>query len=67
MTSKSNTSTNEDSLALKVKLDFASVVDVMEMRIKDLEERERDWALLEAIMKENAAKVTEKITLDVGN
>jgi hypothetical protein len=53
--------------AAKVKNDFSSLVDIMEKRIKELDEKERHWAMLEARMDEHAAKAADKITLDIGS
>lgn len=50
----------------KVKREFTSLVDQVEKRIEELEEKERHWAVLEKSMEEHAALAAEKITLDIG-
>jgi len=57
---------NEGGRMDKVKQDFNAVINTVEKRMKELEEKESHWAMLEASMDEHIAKVAEKVTLDVG-
>jgi hypothetical protein len=50
----------------KVKQEFTTLVDTVDKRITELEEKEARWAALEASMEEHASKVSDKITLDIG-
>jgi len=59
-------SSMEGKMGNKVKKDFATLVNTMESRIKELEEKENHWAMLETMMEEHASKTLEKITLDIG-
>jgi hypothetical protein len=66
MNNNNNNETSEGGGMGKVKQEFNSLVDTVEKRIKELEEKETHWAALEASMEEHASKVSDKITLDIG-
>jgi hypothetical protein len=63
---KKDKNVSEQGKMETVKETFSSLVDTVEKRIKELEEKERHWATLEASMEEHASHATEKITLDIG-
>jgi alkylhydroperoxidase/carboxymuconolactone decarboxylase family protein YurZ len=64
--SKKNKNVPEETKMGKVKQDFSNLVDTVEKRIKELDEKERHWATLAASMEEHASKVADKVTLDIG-
>jgi hypothetical protein len=49
-----------------VKQECVNLVDTVEERMMELEEKERHWAALEASMEEHASNAAQKITLDIG-
>ena len=63
---KDSSNAGKESEIQKVKQDFSTLVNKVEERIKELEEKETHWAALEVIMEEHASKAAHKITLDIG-
>ena len=49
-----------------MKQDHTNVLHTVDEKIKELEEKERHWAALEAAMEENIAHAAEQITLNIG-
>lgn len=66
MGSSTNNNNNQLLGINEIQQSFNTVVESMQTRLKELEEREKWWKAIQETMDKHAATAANKITLDIG-